>query len=102
MIERQCYIEAVSFQMKNQDPERYERRTNINLKTEVRKPIQNPGSPVYKMHSPNSKTDYYFGVVGEHYPPFIWQKTGNYSPVHHSTLCKVQSADSASSRGLLL
>lgn len=36
MIERQCYIEAVSFQMKNQDPERYERRTNVNLKTEVR------------------------------------------------------------------
>jgi len=36
MIERQCYIEAVSFQMKNQDPEICERRTNVNLKTEVK------------------------------------------------------------------
>lgn len=55
MIKRQRYIEAVSFQMKNQDPERYNRRTNVNLKTEVRKLIQNPSSPVYKMHSPDSK-----------------------------------------------
>lgn len=88
--------------MKNQDPERYERRTNVNLKTDARENLfKNPSSPVYKMQSPDSKTDYYFGVVGKHYPPLIWQETGNYSPDHHSTLCKVQSADSADSRGFL-
>lgn len=54
------------------------------------------------MHSPDSKPDYYFGVVGKHYPSLIWQETGNYSPLHHLTLCKVQSADSADSRGFLL
>lgn len=50
------------------------------------------------MHSPDSKADYYFRVVGKHYPSLIWQETGNYSPVHHSTLCKVQSADCQLSR----
>lgn len=36
VVERQGYIEAVSFQMENQDPERGERNTNgkVNLKTE--------------------------------------------------------------------
>lgn len=63
MIERQCYIEAVSFQMKNQDPERDERRTSVNLKTEVRENLFKIQVTLFSKGIHLTKPDYYFGVV---------------------------------------
>lgn len=65
MIERQCYIETVSFQMKNQDPERDERRTNVNLKTEVRENLFKIQVHLFSKGIRLTKPDYYFGMVGK-------------------------------------
>lgn len=85
MIERQCYIEAVSFQMKNQDPERDERRTSVNLKTEVRENLFKIQVTLFsKRHSPDQTRLLLWGgrqtLTISHL-----SDTGNYAPVHHST-----------------
>lgn len=65
MIERQCYIEAVSFQMKNQDPERDKRRTNVHLKTEVKENLFKIQVSLFSKGIHLTKLDSYFGVVGK-------------------------------------